>query len=346
MLFGLETDSGSEIVWYIVPDAFEEVPSARIYGRGELLLTLEANERRSALVEAGRHPTGQCGFRLSDTMLPGLKTVRDLEIRDAASDILIYRRRRPDDTQKRILHIYQELFPPRAITNQLESRFQYGASRIELHGHETITQLFHINDIRSIFFSGRILIQNYEQWIDDKFSKIIFVADPYVAFAERLLILSKISQVGRPALIVGERDALLLKPAIEFARELNIAEPRALRSALRRLPDEIAPAFVDPLTRLLTTSSPTELPRTGSLAKSLDFLASCAIVGVGGDETLYADTIAELAGLEHAMIPIPPRFAGLNELAETLRSHARIEHLIGKDLELFEATKSAFSKAR
>lgn len=345
MLFGLETDSGQEIVWYIVPDAYEEVPRAKIYTQGHLLLSLQANEHRSALVEAGRHPTGKCGFRISNQIVPGLDDLPDLEIRDASSDTLIYRRRRPDDTQKCILHLYQELFPPRVMTSQIEPRFQYGISRIELHGHETITQLFHIRGMQSLFFSGRFLIQNYEPWIEDRFEKLIFVPDPYVAFAERLLLLSKIGQVGRPDLIVGERDALLLKPAIEFVQDLNIKEPRPLRAALRRLPDEVALAFVDPLTRLLTTSSPTELPRTGSLAKSLDFLASCVVVGVGGDEALYADTVAELVGLERAMVPVPPRFAGLDELAEILRSQARIEHLIGKDLELFEATKSAFSKA-
>lgn len=344
MLFGIESDKGDEVVWYIVPDAYGNIPRSNIYSAGARIFAFEANEKRLALVEAGRHPTGQCGFRLNDHMLKELSEIGDLEIRDADTGMLVFRRPQPLDAQRRVLHLYQQLLPPRAITSQLAPLFQYGATRIELYGHETITQLFHLTGLSSTFYSGRFLIQNYEHWMEDKYDTIIFVEDPYIAFAERLLVLSKVNQVKRPDLIMGERDSLLFGPAIEFVEQLKLHDARSVRSAFRRLPDALAPAFVDPLTRLITAKSPGEMPRSGSLAKSLDFLASCAVIGLGGHETLYADTIAELVGLERAMIPVPPRFAGLSELADMLRSQARIDHLIGKDIELFEAVKGAFGR--
>lgn len=345
MLFGLERDLGTSIVWYIVPDGYGDVPSASIYGAGGRLLILEANEPRPALVDAGRHPTGQCGFHLDEVLLDGLAEIDDLEIRDTATDVLVYRRPKPSDIPQNIIHLYQELFPPRSLISQLEPLFQYSGLRLETHGHETITQFFHIRDCQSMFFSGRFLFQNYEHWAEDRFEKIIFVEDPYVSLAERLLVLSKLHQVGRPELILGERDAMLFRPAIDFVQTLNFENGKELKRELHRLPDEVAIALADPLTRLLTCSSPTEMPREGCLAKSLDLVASCAVVGTAGEEGIYADTLAELLGLSRAMIPIPSHFAGLDSLAHTLRTQCRVDQLISRDLELVDAIKSAIAKA-
>lgn len=345
MLFGLERDLGTSIVWYIVPDGYGDVATASIYGLGGRLLMLEANETRPALVDAGRHPTGQCGFHLDETLLENIAEIDDLEIRDAATDVLIYRRPKPSDIPQCVIQLYSELFPPRALISQLDPLFQYSGLRLETHGHETITQFFHIRDCPSMFFSGRFLFQNYEHWIEDRFEKVIFVDDPYVSLAERLLVLSKLNQVGRPELIIGERDAMLFRPAIEFVQTLNLENGKELKRAMQRLPDEVALALADPLTRLLTCSSPTEMPRAGCLSKSLDLVASCAVVGTAGEEGIYADTLAELMGLSNAMIPVPSQFAGLANLANTLRAEARAEHLISRDLELVDAIKNAVAKA-
>ncbi|PTM44265.1 hypothetical protein C8P69_1347 [Phreatobacter oligotrophus] len=345
MLFGLEQDRGNKIVWYVVPDGYGGVARSAIFGEGQKRLVMEANEIRSALVDAGRHPTGLCGFSLDEQRIPDLNQIIDLEIRDVETDVLIYRRPKPSDISARIIQIYPELFPPRALIVQLDPLFQYSGLRLEVHGHETVTQFFHIRDCESLFFSGRFLFQNYEGWIEDRFKPIIFVNDPYVVLAERLLVLSKINQVGRPELIIGERDAMLFKPAIEFASSIDLQNAREVKAALKHVPEDVAVALADPTTRILTCSSPLEMPRTGCLAKSLDFLAGCAVVGIAEREELYADTIAELLGLRTGIIPLPSRFGGLLELAALLRSSGRAERLLARDLELYDAVKAAFEKA-
>ncbi len=232
MLFGLEKDTGPQLVWYVVPDGYGDIAKAVVFGNGQKLITLAANEVRSALVDAGRHPTGMCGFALDDATLPGLANIYDLEIRDAATDILIYRRAKDTDVKQKLIHIYPEIFPPRAFISQLDPLFQYSGIRLEIHGHETVTQFFHIRDCDSMFFSGRFLFDNYANWIEDRLRPLIFINDPYVVLAERILVLSKLNQVGRPELVLGERDAMLFKPAMDYIQTIDLQNTRDVKQPL------------------------------------------------------------------------------------------------------------------
>jgi hypothetical protein len=111
MLFNIEDDRGDLLVCYVVPDGFSTIPRVRLVEAGETIGVLEANETREALVGAGRHETGRCGFRLDDAVVPGLRGRKSLEIYDEDSGVLIYRRPRPKMLQKRLLRLETHLFP-------------------------------------------------------------------------------------------------------------------------------------------------------------------------------------------------------------------------------------------
>src|SRR5712664_742603 len=93
MLFDVEEDLGHRIIGYLVPDSYSVGSTIKVTAGGREVTVLEANEIRSPVVTAGRHSTGRCGFVLTDENVPNLSQTFCLEIRDAESDLAIYRRR-------------------------------------------------------------------------------------------------------------------------------------------------------------------------------------------------------------------------------------------------------------
>jgi hypothetical protein len=344
MLFNVERDLGDTIVFYVVPDAFSAVPTVRLEDGDRLLAEVEANETRQALVSVGRHESGRCAFALDEDAVPGLADSADLFITDVATDMLIYRRPRPEHLQKRVLYLSAGLFPPRLMNAALQEHFQYPAVQMERFGHETVNQLFLLNDVTSVFLSGRIHYKAHEYAIENGFDLFVALDEPYMAMAERMIILAKIDKVRNPEMLLGERDAMTYRTAMEFVRELDMTDGKALRRAFRSIPDEAAFAFANPQVRLLTTLTPGEMARDNALPKALDVLSSAAVVGLSERADLFADTIAAHLGLQAGMVPTLPRFGGVEELARLLRDEARVEHLIEQDLALHRITESAFSK--
>jgi hypothetical protein len=344
VLFNVERDLGDSIVFYVVPDAFSAVPTVRLASGDRVLAEFAANVTHQALVGTGRHETGLCGFAIDEATLPGLAAAGDLTIFDAATDMLVYRRPRPEFVGKRVLHLTAGLFPPRVLNAALEEHFQYSAVQMERFGHETVNQLFLLHGVASIFLSGRLHYKAYEYPIENGFDVFLSIDEPFRAMAERMIILARIDKLRNPELLLGERDALVLRPAMEFLREVDMGDGKALRRAFRDLPEEAAMAFVNPQMRLLTTSTPTEMARDNALPKALDVLASATGVGLSDRADLFADTIAAHLGLQAGMVPEAPRFAGVEELAVLLKEEAKVDHLIEMDLALHRITESAFSK--
>lgn len=341
MLFNLEVDSGDRVLLYVVPDAYSEIPSVTVCGNGpDELLSLEANEVREALVVAGRHETGRCGFRLDEELIPNIASIADLSVYEKSSGLLVYKRSSPDNIQKKLLRIETNLFPQHAFDKYMISRFQHGVQSIEKFGLESSTQLFLLGGLSSVYLSGRLLYTTYSYYIDGSFDSIIFLDDPYTALAERLLVISRMD-ADRGALILGERDFMLFKSAISFARELKFDNGKSLRRALRNLPQDVAVALVNPLTRQLTCTTPDEMPRRGAVAGALDRLSGFEIVGLREEADLFTAALGDLLGIERASIPLSKQLPSVVSLANILRTEAQVESLIESDLEIYTHVRNA-----
>lgn len=345
MLFDLEQDTGDRISLYLLSDAFSAVSSVRVSSGGEVLLTMQANEVRESMVAAGRHENGLCGFRIDTDILPQLPHLYDLEIHDEETGLLIYRRPTASFVQERVLNLNCMIFPNRTFESYLFRHFQHHATRLETCGTETVLQIFHLDKYPSIFLSGRILYKNYSYLADSKYKTIFCVDDPYDLIAERLLLFDKLKQLGNADLMLGKRDAFLFGPAIEFVGSLALSDDKALRRAFRSMPPEVATAFIDPTTRLLTTSTPDELARTNAVAWALDVLAGFSVVGIRKELGAFVEGVAGLLDIAPEGIPYPTNFPAVPELARRLREEARIEELIASDLELYERVVTAYEKA-
>ena len=227
---------------------------------------------------AGRHGTGRCGFAIDDVMLPGLAEVADLEIVDAATDLLIYRRQSsPDIIPGATFRLETHLLPLWRLDDVFASRFRYWYKGIDRHGRETATQVFCL-DKSSIYASGRLLYKNFEYYLAKGVRCFAAIRNPHDELAERLLVLQNVG--SRAEQLLGARDALIFEPAIAFAGELKTLEDAELKRAFRRLAPEAAAALSNPLTRQLTTNVPDEMPTSGSVAAALDVLSSFELVGL------------------------------------------------------------------
>lgn len=339
MLFNLENDTGTRVTGYLVPDAFSAVPTLRVVGGGRELLTFAANEKREALVGAGRHETGQCGFSIDTASVPNLKDIEDLEIYDAESGLLIYRRPHASAVRKKVLRIESHLFPLWQLDEGVRPYFQYFAKSIENFGSETVTQLFLLNKVSSVFLSGRILYRNYSVYVDNGFSTLFLMQNPYEELAERLLVLSKIRQIGGAHF--GLRDELGLGAAINYAEEL-MAEPntvqdrKALRRMLRRMPMEVASVLSNPVTRTLTVANPDEMPGPNAIAHALDILSTAAVVGLKDEADTFVNAVFEFIGLTGVSRPALPQFAAVRPFATALKEAGDAHSMLERDLELYQ----------
>jgi hypothetical protein len=339
MLFNIEIDDGNRIVGYLVPDDFSSSPSVRISDGARDLVVLPCLEERTALVAAGRHATGRCGFTIDETIVAGLSQQAALELYDNDTNILIYRRRPHSQvTHKRIFRLETHLFPLWRLDDSIERHFQYFHKGIERHGRETATQVFLLNNSTSLYLSGRLIFKSYENYINETFSCIALVRDPYMELAERLLTLKHISGIGDE--LLGARDMMTYGPAISFAEAIENDE-KVLRRVFGAMPKMAITNLANPLTRLLAARTADEVPTKGAIATALGTLSSFAIVGLRERQDLFTEELADLLGTPADLLPSIPEFATSAELADQLRRVPEAGLLIEQDLEVYHHVKSA-----
>jgi hypothetical protein len=343
MLFNIEIDEGTRVVGYLVPDTFSGSPSVRVSDGQRDLLVLPCREERPALVAAGRHDTGRCGFSIDESILPDLAKQEALQLHDEETNILIYRRRPPSQvTQKRIFRLETHLFPLWRLDDSVEQRFQYFYKGIDRYGKETATQIFLLNNSSSLYFSGRLILKTYENYIDETFNCIALLRDPYAELAERLLTLKHMRDFGKE--LLGERDLIAYGPALAFAEELDTDE-KALHRAFATMPRAVIANLGNPLTRQLVARTPDEVPSKGAVATALATLSSFTILGLREYQDFFLAQLGDLVGTPADTLRRVPDFVKTSELAERLKDVPEAGLLIEQDLEIYRHVESAIEDA-
>jgi hypothetical protein len=349
MMFNLENDTGDRVSCYVVPDAFTSIPSIRVFGGGKELLTLSANSTRLAILNAGRHETGRCGFSITSIAIPNLAAIEDLSIYDAETGILIYRRPRPAEIQKKVLRLETHLLPLWKLDDALESSFQYFGKGIERFGAETVTQLFLLAKVPSIYLSGRILFKNYSYFIEDGFKLVLTIQDPFEELAERLLVLSQARRLKTD--FINLRDSVGLRDVIVFAEELvgdgaKLDDLATLRRKMRQMPAAVAANLSNPITRELTAAGPDELPGRNSIASALDVLSSVAVLGLRKESDIFLTSLAAFLEIEANTLPSLQQLRNVPVFAAALRESGLAAMILEKDLELYQYVVDACHKVK
>jgi hypothetical protein len=307
------------------------------------LTQLHCFEERPALVVAGRHANGRCGFTIDGGVLPGFSSDHKVELYDADTDLLIYRRRQLSEvTQQKIFRLETHLFPLWRLDETVEPKFQFFHKGVERHGRETALQVMQLNNSSSIYLSGRLAFKSYENFLHDQFRLVALIHDPYCELAERLLTLKHASQFGDK--LLGPRDLMTYRAAIEFAQGIE-PDQKTLRRAFDAMGKEAIGSLTNPLTRQLASESLSDPPAKGAVAKALSALSAFSIVGVRQHQELFLEDLEALIEAPAGVLPTLPYFAKIDELATELRRLPEAELLLEQDLEVYFTVKSAVEEA-
>ena len=342
MLFNVDLDRGDFISGYVVCDGFADTATLALSSRGAVVHEGPADHLREALVTAGRHRTGLCGFAFDQKTVPGLEAMDDLEIRDTSSGALIYRRPRPHQVMRRVLRLETHVFPLWRLDNDLNERFQYSANQIETCGRETTTQMFLLGNVPSVYLSGRLLYRAFQQLIEGQFDVIFSMHHPYEELAERLIVLGQIKRTGSG--ILGLRENMSLEPTMAFAQSLPLSSERELGRALRDIPSPVARVLANPVVRQLTTTTPEEMPTKSAVSMALTTLSSFAVVGLRRAPKTFASAVRELIDIESEP-PDSATLPGVAALARMLKRTREVEWLIEQDLALYGHIADAYRGA-
>lgn len=340
MLFNLEYDHGDVLEGYLIPDGFSDQPIVRVLGEDGELLQMKCTEPRPAVVQSGRHETGLVGFRLDAETLPGLETYQHLEIRDANTGVLVYRR--PGARHRVPLKIFRmefQMLPLLKLDHHCGKHFQYELTGMERFGQETALQAFHLNAVDSIYLSGRLHLRNFEEFFDKGFQVIGYLPDPYYEMASRLAMLKRLSQ--SQITILGERDRLALSSAASHFSEVVLDDERSLKKALQTAGSKIRDVFISPATRQLVRSTPDQPVSRRDVAPAIDLLSRFAVVGQDGMPFRFENALAELLGLPLEDIPSVGRHSILEAIASRLRCLPIVEGLLEADLILHHYVREA-----
>lgn len=344
MLFNVQWDHGTEIVGYLVPDTFTGQSTLVVTGGGEELLRMPTTEPREALVEAGRHETGLCGFTVDERALPGLAGMRHLEITEAESGILIYRRCPPEEVlHRKVFRLETQLLPLARLDRAIAPFFQFHFPSIERHGLETTHQLFLMQNTDSVYVSGRLSYKSMEFYIDQGYSSVALLQDPFDELAERILVLRLIGD-GFGS-ILGMRDNVIFEAALAFASELPLDTDKGLRRAFRTIPPEAASVLSDPLARQLTTRLPNEAPGPSAVSGGLATLAAFELVGLRDQADMFMEDLAGTLTLSPEQLPRIEPIPTVKQLGQRLRACSPVEVLLEYDLAIHQQVRTAFKKS-
>lgn len=339
MLFNIEHDTGDRITGYLVPDNFSSISRVRLMNHGEVVSIFETPEERPSLVAGARHETGRCGFTIDDRDIPNLAMQLNVELYDDDTGCLIYRRLKPAMVPKKVIRFETQLLPQWRLDDLLFQNFQYVGKGVDRYGRETVTQMLLLENTPSLYISGRMNYKNFAYYIDNGFECFCMVQPPHDECAERLLVLRNAAKIGSSFL--GERDAKRYEPAIRFAESLPLDDPKTLRWTLQDIPEEVAALLANPLTRLLTTSNPDDMPSPSAIASALDVLSGFSVLGIRGRGRDFNDAIGEWLGIDPAPLPVLPPLRAVSPLGDFLRETKVLDVILEKDMELYHHVEEA-----
>lgn len=344
MLFLVAHDTGSSLVGYLVPDNATDPGTYIVKVDGREVYRGETNIVHPALVAAGRHQTGCCGFHITEAHVPGLSRISELDLVEAVSGQVIYRRRPPANlVKKRIFRLETHLLPLAGLDRSLEPRFQLWFPYIDRVGLETVHQMFQIKE-KSIYISGRVAYPSIDHFVETAdFDIVTILHDPFEELAERLLFLRLAAR--RSASILGERDSVTFAETLAFAQEVDLDTEKSIRRAFRSMDEAVATRLANPVVRQLAAREFGEAPTANSVGKAVAVLARLRIVGVRKRPDLFVEALTDLMSVSEQDIAVAPPIPVATELAERLRSCPVVEDLLQYDLALYHIVTDAFEKS-
>jgi len=344
MYFNVLSDSGSEIEGYLIPDGFSARPHIRVSCDGRDLGPFECDIFLHGPYQHKHHATGFVGFYLNNENVPGLNSDSIVEIADADTGLVFYRRLDIDrHIQRRVFRLETQFAPHRELDKSLQTYFQFYADGVERYGSETVRQMLEIANQPSTYVSGRVMQKNVQRYITDETIRVTSLRDPFYELAIRLWSVGSFKK--RRLSFVSERDVIMFEPAIAYFADTDFSNTDHVVRKIKSAPKDILALFESPFTHQLVASSPTDRIGRDGVSSALDALSQFTIFGPDERDASLASDIAELLGVADNTIAFAPVRSPFLELSEVLRGINLLEQVLENDLILFYFVRKAEQRA-
>lgn len=345
MYFNVFSDTRSTVEGYLIPDGFSAKPQISVQRNGEMLGPFPCDIFLAGPYDHKHHETGIVGFRLDEAKVPGIGDAMDLEISDAESGLVFYRRLLPGQhIMKRIFRLETQFVPHQEFDRSLKPYFQFHAAGADKYGSETVRQMLEIVHQPSTYVSGRVMLKGVQQYLTQDTIRITSLRDPFYELAIRLWSIA--ASKRRRLSFVSERDEILFQPAVTYLADTNFADYDDIRRKLRSAPKDILSLFESPFTHQFVALNPTDKVSRDGISEALDALSQFTIFSANEMDAQLAIDVAELLEIDDMSVSFSPVRSPFLELADVLREIKVLEHVLENDLILFYFIKRAQERAQ
>lgn len=345
MRYFIDHDQGDSIRGWIVPDNPLAISRVRVSVEGRRVAEVAASVIDEAFRRNGWHATGQCTFVLTQAEVPGLPDIGRLELFDADTNVLIYRRTPPEGLVRlRAILINTGIEPEATLQAALFPHFQHCYFGIHKLPDEILTCVLTGPAAPSAFLSGAVTVPRYENFMTpDLMVTAILLQDPHIEMATRMLWLK--ARSGDSADPARSWRLGPLTDAAAFAQDYDFADPRSLKRFFRMLPEPAYRLLYNPLTRQLGTRMPEDRLHPGNSIAAIEILARVGIVGHKTRYQAFASTLFDRLGIGAPIPALPPAPPETLALAERLKSVKAVEEMIVFDVAMSDAVKASVDKS-
>lgn len=343
MLFHMELQDNALIGW-VLPDNPSAIPRIKIFGRTGFLTELEANSLRTDLRDRNLHETGMAGFVIDSKSLPNLAQIIDqIEIRDSDTNVLIYRAFDPKaQIEQKLFRFELQAMPDTKTEELFAKRFNlyYGAA----HRFPQDTMFGIINNpaAKSVYISGRLNFQQYEQLLRERQFKIVtLIRNPYEEMAERLLFARYASNPEIPAFIADYFYGL--EPLKALVKDIKFDDIDTIKAAFNSMNEEQKAILSNPLVRALACTID-ERPKGGHVEIALSKLSRMDLVGLRNRFADFKSILAEVFGVDILGTHELTTVSWVPRIVEHLTQIKQARTLISLDLDLYSFAEQAITE--
>ncbi len=344
MFFHIDYDKGGAISGWLAPDNPTAVPKILVRRPGEEDIEIMATVERPDVRNLGVHVTGLVGFVIDDAIVKGLPGVEDIELLEADTGILIYRRFKEGKHIERKFFLFDSSIRPiEKLGGRSRNLFTLTYPSTERYGFETMLVLINNNFNKSIFMSGRSSYPRYSHFLANaQFTTAALLNDPFEELAQRLVILSLIQKSDSthmlPLLFSG------LTALTKFARDLPIEDTKGMLAKFRNVTDEEREALMSPMTRMFGCI-PGETPERRHVTAALENLASMDLVGARSRFRDFSALLAGILGHDLAGDYEPVVHPSISALADRLSRISLVADFLEDDLALYSFAEESIVSA-
>jgi hypothetical protein len=347
MLFSIDEDVGGRVEGWVMPDNPAVTPRVIAHLDAEHHVVIEAFVYRPLLKQNGLHNTGVCGFALDDNNCPGLAAANQLQIFDADTNLLLYRRRPGTGiTDKKLFRLESQLFRSAAVDDMVLPRFHMGYPGLDLFAEETIRSILALPYTQSIYASGRVFWRVWEPLLRDRGYMVgMLLRDPFHEMAERLLILKLASSPQGGSII----DAVgpVVEAAAGHLRSIDLKNFGELEALLAAAPIELKAILYNPLTYQLTAQNAFDPPPMPAAAVALESLADMDAVGLREDSVSFLELVSAMLDLPEGLPAVSlPTSNTVVQWADFLRERPAVRKLIEMDIEVYRTAAGVIERSQ